>query len=129
MTVAPRATRKRTEIRDALARAHGFVTAQDLHAAMQREGNAVGLATVYRALAAMADSGEIDTVQGGSGETAYRACASSMHHHHLTCRSCGRTVELELDEVERMCERLADVHGFRQLAHVVEINGICPDCA
>lgn len=128
MAIAPRTTRKRTEIRDALTRINGFVTAQDLHAVMQRDGNPVGLATVYRALAGMAESGDLDTMQHPGGETSYRACAKATHHHHLVCRACGRTVELELDEVERMCERLADVHGFQQLAHVVEINGLCPDC-
>ena len=129
MAVALRSTRKRTEIRDALVRIGGFVTAQELHAAMQRQGQAVGLATVYRALAGLAEHGQLDTVQSTSGETAYRACANPTHHHHLVCRRCGRTVELELDEVERMCERLAEVHGFRQLEHVVEINGVCPNCA
>lgn len=128
MAIAPRTTRKRAEIRATLTRLDGFVTAQDLHAVMQREGNAVGLATVYRTLTGMAESGEIDTMQHPGGETAYRACAKATHHHHLVCRGCGGTVELELDEVERLCDRLAEVHGFQQLAHVVEISGLCPDC-
>ena len=75
-------------------------------------GDKVGLATVYRNLQAMAADGEIDMLRTDDGEAVYRAC-STGHHHHLVCRDCGRTVEVEGPTVEAWAEqgqRRARVH-------------------
>ena len=52
-----------------------------------------------------------------------------MHHHHLTCRSCGRSVEVEGQAVEQWAERVAPEAGFTEVGHTVELFGLCPDCA
>ncbi|WP_347755022.1 transcriptional repressor [Agrococcus sp. ProA11] len=122
-----RATRQREAVRDALAASDEFVSAQALHQALRSDGSSVGLATVYRALAALAEDGEADALQSG-GEVLYRACTPT-HHHHLICRSCGRTVELEAATVERWAGEVAAAHGFVEPEHVVDIFGLCADCA
>jgi Fur family ferric uptake transcriptional regulator len=125
---AHRRTRQRQQIYDALAKADGFVTAQELHARLRREGATVGLATVYRGLQLLADSKEADAVRRADGETAYRRC-SPTHHHHLICRSCGRTIEFEAAPIESWAADVAARYGFRDIAHVVEIDGLCPNCS
>lgn len=122
-----RSTRQREAVRAALAAGDEFVSAQALHQSMRDAGETVGLATVYRALAALAEDGEADALQSGA-EQLYRACTPT-HHHHLICRSCGRTVELEAAEVERWARQVAAAHGFRDPAHVVDIFGTCAGCA
>jgi Fur family transcriptional regulator, ferric uptake regulator len=125
---APRRTTKQREaVRKALASSEEFVSAQALHQSMRQSGSTVGLATVYRALAALAEDGEADALQSG-GEVLYRACTPT-HHHHLICRRCGRTVELEAAEVERWARQVAAAHGFVEPEHVVDIFGLCADCA
>ena len=62
------------------------------------------------------------------GEALYRACTPT-HHHHLICRSCGRTVELEAAAVERWAGQVAATHGFVEPEHVVDIFGLCAVCA
>ena len=62
------------------------------------------------------------------GEAIYRRC-SDTHHHHLVCRSCGATVEVEGPAVEKWAEAIATDHGFVNVAHTVEIFGTCADCA
>lgn len=122
-----RTTRQREAVRAALAAGDEFVSAQTLHQSMREAGETVGLATVYRALAALAEDGEADALQSGS-EQLYRACTPT-HHHHLICRSCGRTVELEAAEVERWARQVAAAHGFSEPEHVVDIFGTCAACA
>ena len=61
---------------------------------VRRRGEGVGLSTVYRALQALAGADEFDVLRAGDGAALYRRC-SSGHHHHLVCRDCGRTVEVE----------------------------------
>lgn len=123
-----RPTRQRRAINDALAAAEEFQSAQDIHDALRSAGEKVGLATVYRTLQAMADAGEVDVLQGSSGEAAYRRCSAS-HHHHLVCRGCGRTVEISGSSVERWTESVARDNGFSDVSHTIELVGLCAACA
>jgi len=123
---APRATRQRAAIAAALDSAEGFRSAQDLHAELRSAGGSVGLTTVYRALQSLADAGEIDALRKADGETVYRRCSTPAHHHHLVCRVCGRSVEVEGPEVERWAEQVAARHGFTGVTHQVEVFGLCP---
>ena len=123
-----RGTRQRRLIRDCLERSDTFLSAQQVHEALALEGAKVGLATVYRTLQAMAGISEVDVVRTTSGEALYRKCGS-RHHHHLTCRQCGVAVELEGPSVERWAQRVAAEHGFIDPTHVVELFGVCADCA
>ena len=127
--MAQRNTWQRERVRSALSDAPGFVSAQDLHAALRDENTGIGLATVYRALATLAASGEADQLQSPEGEAIYRACASTGHHHHLICRVCGKAVEIQADEVETWAKRTAAANGFTDAEHVVDIFGTCAACS
>lgn len=123
-----RNTWQREAVREALGTTEGFVSAQSLHARMREAGSPVGLATVYRALADLASDGDADALQQ-DGESLYRACTPGSHHHHLICRSCGRTVEISADPVEQWAKDVAAAHGFSHPNHVVDVFGYCPDCS
>jgi Fur family ferric uptake transcriptional regulator len=124
-----RNTWQRAAVRSALEGRDGFVSAQELHAALRSAGSPIGLATVYRALADLTVDGDADSLQSADGESLYRACSTSEHHHHLICRSCGRTVEIEADAIEEWAAATAAAHGFRDPAHVVDVFGTCAACA
>ncbi len=125
---ARRQTRQRTAVLTVLGEQDVFRTAQDLHALLRERGDAVGLATVYRALQALADDGLVDVLRTDVGEAAYRRC-SPVHHHHLVCRSCGTTVEVADAPVERWAAQVAAEHGFADVEHQVEVFGTCRACA
>ncbi len=123
-----RNTWQREAVREALGTSEGFVSAQSLHAALREAGSSVGLATVYRALAELAVEGEADSLQQ-DGESLYRACTPGSHHHHLMCRNCGLTVEIEADAVEQWARSVAAQHGFTAPNHIVDVFGLCPGCS
>ncbi|MFE0589092.1 Fur family transcriptional regulator [Micromonospora echinospora] len=125
---AVRNTRQRTAVSALLAEVEGFHSAQDLHAMLRERGERVGLTTVYRTLQGLADAGEIDVMRPPGGEHLYRRC-SEGHHHHLVCRSCGRTVEVAGPAVETWADRVAAQHGYSDVSHTLEIFGTCPTCA
>ena len=125
---ALRPTKQRLAITAALRDAVDFQSAQEIHDALRRGHDKVGLATVYRTLQAMAESGEVDVRHSPAGEASYRRCSAS-HHHHLVCRSCGRTVEITGSAVEKWAHAVADEHGFTDVAHTVELVGLCADCS
>lgn len=130
MTSLPgiRATRQRTAVADLLTRLDSFRSAQDLHDLLRRDGESVGLTTVYRHLQALVDAGQVDVLRTLDGESIYRRCTTDSHHHHLVCRLCGLTVEVEGPEVERWATAVAGKHGFTDVAHTVEVFGTCATC-
>ncbi len=124
-----RPTRQRTAVADVLGRLDGFRSAQELHELLRREGQSVGLTTVYRSLQALVDAGSVDALRSDDGEVVYRRCATDAHHHHLVCRRCGRSEEVEGPEVEAWAGRVAARYGYRDVSHTVEVFGTCGDCA
>lgn len=127
--MAQRNTWQRERVREALADVRGFVSAQNLHATLRDENTGIGLATVYRTLAGLVASGDADSLLSPDGEALYRACSTQGHHHHLICRRCGLTVEIEATDVEQWAQRTAAMHGFRDAEHVVDVFGLCTPCA
>jgi Fur family ferric uptake transcriptional regulator len=123
-----RPSRQRSAVLTLLDDQDGFRSAQDLHALLRQRGDSVGLATVYRALQALVDDGQVDVLRGDDGEASYRRC-SPDHHHHLVCRSCGTTVEVTDPPVERWAARVAAEHGFADVQHQVEVFGTCAACS
>ena len=124
-----RTTRQRTAVAEVLGRVDGFRSAQDLHDLLRKEGASVGLTTVYRHLQALADAGQIDMLRTDGGEAVYRLCPTAAHHHHLVCRICGRSVEVEGPEVEAWATTIASEPGFTEVSHTVEVFGTCGTCA
>ena len=121
-------SRQRAVVQAELARATAFRSAQEIHASLRESGHRIGLTTVYRSLQSLADAEEVDVLRTADGEATYRAC-SAGHHHHLVCRSCSRTVEVEGRAVETWADRVAREHGFVDVAHTVEVFGTCASCA
>jgi Fur family ferric uptake transcriptional regulator len=120
-------TGRREDVRRALGASQGFRSAQEIYAGLRASGSKIGLTTVYRALQVLSESGEVDVLRTDEGEAIYRACRTGEHHHHLVCRVCGRTVEIEGPAVETWAEAVGAEHGFRDVTHTVEVFGTCSD--
>jgi len=125
---ARRTTRQRSAVLAVLDDLEQFRSAQEIHGELVRRGDSVGLSTVYRSLATLATDGDIDTLLRDDGETLYRRCRGATHHHHLVCRSCGATVEVDGPAVETWADRLALQHGYDEVSHTLEIFGRCATC-
>ncbi len=125
--VQGRATRQRSAVTTVLDEVDDFRSAQDLHDLLKQRGDEVGLTTVYRTLQALSQAGEVDVLRTSDGEAVYRRC-SNTHHHHLVCRSCGRTIEVEGPTVESWADQIAADHGYTEVSHTLEIFGACSTC-
>lgn len=128
VVVGVRATKQRSAISDLLDTIEEFKSAQDLHDELRKRGEGIGLTTVYRTLQTLADAGTVDVLRTDNGESVYRRC-SSGHHHHLVCRSCGFTVEVEGPTVEKWSQSVAESNGFSDVSHTIEIFGTCGQCS
>ena len=118
-----RRTEQRQAILDALRGAERAVTAQELHGELR----GVGLATVYRNLQRLADDGVADTLRRENGEQAFLLCGTG-HHHHLTCRVCGRVERVRDCRLDDWARAAAAEHGFADVQHRAELVGVCAGC-
>lgn len=127
--VGVRRSRKRTLVHDLVAQLDTFTSTQDIHHLLRDRGEGMGLSTVYRNLQVLAEAQEIETLRSEDGEVLYRKCEVRQHHHHLVCRQCGRTIEVQGPVVESWADQAAQEHGYSDVSHTVELFGICPTCA
>ncbi|BDR55013.1 transcriptional repressor [Bombiscardovia apis] len=122
-----RQTRQKEAVRRVLRGQREFVSAQELHELLDQAGEHVGLATVYRQLSSLSQSGSVDTIEH-KGTQLYRLCAAQRrHHHHLVCEACGKTVEIQPPH-EDWLRSVAAAQGFTVSSHTLEVYGLCPDC-
>ena len=121
-------TRVQRAVLSELQGQRAFLSAQDLHARLRHAGESVGLTSVYRAVQALRDAGSVDEARSPSGETGYRVCATAGHHHHLSCVSCGATVEVEAPGMEAWVAAVGKRHGYRIEGHTLEVAGTCRSC-
>lgn len=123
-----RSTKQRSAIIEILSTSESFFSAQEIHTRLRNAGSAIGLSTVYRTLSALARANEVDLMLREDGESLYRLC-SQAHHHHLVCRGCGQTIEIQAEEVESWADEISKKHGFANIEHTLEIIGTCTNCA
>lgn len=119
-----RTTRQRTLIREILQRAPGPLSPAEILEQAHVQQPRLGIATVYRTLKLLQEDQEITDVLL-PGEPARYEPARKAHHHHFSCQSCHRVLELEGCALN--ATRMAPP-GSRVLAHDVILYGICADC-
>lgn len=124
-----RRTRQRAAVTAVMDELDDFRSARQIHAVLHERGHDVGLATVYRTLHAMEQRGECDVLRADGADTAvYRRCTRQAHHHHLVCRGCGRALEVDGPQIELWVREMADVSGFSDVSHSIELFGTCRRC-
>ena len=119
-----RQTEQRTAILEALRASDRAVTAQELYG----ELDGVGLATVYRNLQRLVDDGTADTLRRANGEQAFLLCGAG-HHHHLSCRVCGRVERIRDCRLDDWARAVAAEHSFADVEHHAELVGVCASCS
>jgi Fur family transcriptional regulator, ferric uptake regulator len=84
----------------------------------------LGVATVYRSIAALLDEGWVASVEL-PGEPPRYERAGKEHHHHFRCTSCARVFDVAgcSDDLRDLVPR-----DFRLLGHVVTLYGVCGAC-
>ena len=127
--MTPKNTPQRVAILDSLRKAGGFRTAQQVYDDVRSGGRSIGLATVYRNLAVLSETKEVDVLHPPGSEAIYRVCISREHHHHLVCRACGTAVEIGSPDVEEWAAKSAHEHKFRAVTHTAELYGVCAECS
>ena len=124
-----RLTRERRRILDEMLRIPGHFDADDLLAHFHRLGRRVSRATLYRTLARLVEAGLVHKVEMAQGQARYEVMVGRHHHDHMICLACGRIIEFESREIERLQDEICRRKGFRMTGHMHQIRGRCRSCA
>jgi Fur family transcriptional regulator, ferric uptake regulator len=121
---------RRTRILEHLQDVDRFLSSQEIHKQLKSQGQSLGLATVYRQLEILVEEGQLDSIVSPKGEKLFRHCGvDEDHHHHIICRKCGMTKQIEISEVEEMAELAGRKYKFKDVTHSLEIFGLCEKCS
>ena len=123
-----KSTRQRTLIVDTFFQNGGHQSVEEVWARVRKADARVSVATVYRTMKLLSESGLAHARNFGDGQTRYEAAVGRHHHDHLICTRCGTIVEFENDKIEQMQEQVAKKHGFAVTSHKMELYGLCKNC-
>lgn len=111
------------------------VTAEHMYRLLVRKDPHIGLATVYRTLKLLCETGLAQEQHFGS-QTQFDNVAHKGHHDHLICTTCDKIIEFENCQIEKLQLDVADRNGFTIRNHRLELycepvrlaNGSCKNC-
>ncbi|HIK10155.1 MAG TPA: transcriptional repressor [Oscillatoriaceae cyanobacterium M33_DOE_052] len=119
-------TRSQDRILNLLKSGKQAISAQDIYVELRHRNQAVGLATVYRALDALKLEGVVQVRTLANGESLYSSIQEDRHH--LTCLQCGRSIPIDECPVHELEEQLQTTHQFKVFYHTLEFFGLCDRC-
>lgn len=123
-----RMTSQRSTIINVAADMGGAFTVEALVGSARCEDASIGVATVYRAVSALEQSGWLERVGERSGSALYARCpAGDHHHHHLICTACGRMEPADCP-LGPAAQNSETESGFVVTGHDVTLYGLCPAC-
>lgn len=149
LKLGQRRTRQREDIETLILNAPGPLTIAEIHHGVQKKPAtgktskvgvsaissksgrapkaAAGIATVYRTVNLLLETGRIQSVILPNGETRYEAHKPGHHHHHFQCRQCHRVLDLDLCPVG-LPTGTTIAGGYYVESHELTLIGLCPKC-
>jgi Fur family ferric uptake transcriptional regulator len=110
-----------------VAARHPHATADEIAESVRGEIGTISRQAVYNVLGLLSEKGLLRRIQPAGSAARYETRVGD-NHHHLVCRSCGRTVDVECAAGHAPCLHAADDAGFRIDEAEVVFWGTCPEC-
>lgn len=120
-------TVQRRTILEALALRVDHPTADQVFEAVAGRLPGLSRTTVYRVLETLVQLGVIH--KASHLGSAARYDPNTERHHHLTCLSCHKVMDVADEIIRRVELPSALSHGFQVMDYSVHFKGYCPDCA
>jgi Fur family ferric uptake transcriptional regulator len=102
-------------------------TADEVAGDVRAEIGTISRQAVYDALAILADKGLIRRIQPAGSPARFEDRVGD-NHHHVICRKCGKTADVDCAVGHAPCLTAADGSGFKIDEAEVIFWGTCPGC-
>ncbi len=124
-----RLTAQRRAIAESFFEGDKHVSLTEILDVARERRSGIGYATVYRTMRLLAEGGFAEEHRFGENQTRYEPALDDEHHDHLICVDCGKIVEFENPEIERLQDLDARSRGFEVVSHKHEVYVRCiEDC-
>jgi len=107
--------------------AQPHATADAIAEAVRAEIGTISRQAVYNVLGALAEKGLIRRIQPSGSAALYEGRVGD-NHHHVICRTCGATADVDCALGKAPCLSASDNLGFRIDEAEVIYWGTCPEC-
>ena len=122
-----RITPQRLAVLRVLAKSKGHPTADQIYRQIKVDLPTTSLATVYKTLELLKETGQVLELRVGEGGSRYDGAHASPHPH-LICTSCGEILDLEIDVPEEVSRHVMQETGYQIVNHRLDFMGLCPAC-
>jgi Fur family ferric uptake transcriptional regulator len=122
-----RITPQRRLIAGILQEQGGHLSAEEIHRLARRRHPRLSLATVYRTLRWMKESGLVRELRLNGERHRYEIDRNEAHQH-MVCLNCGEVIEFTCGHCPEIHGGLAKKHGFHITGARVRLLGYCADC-
>lgn len=102
-------------------------TADEVTESARLEIGAISKQAVYDSLGILTEKGLLRRIQPAGSPARYENRVAD-NHHHVICRVCGKTADVDCAVGDTPCLTAADDSGYQIDEAEVIFWGICPDC-
>lgn len=113
-------TGQRRTIARALSDSHDHPDVELLYQRAVKLDENISIATVYRTVKLLEESGIIERHDFGDGRSRYEEM-SEEHHDHLIDLKSGKVIEFSNEEIEKLQVRIAKELGYKLVDHRLEL--------
>ena len=121
-------TPERREILREIFATHEHFDVENLFEVLKNRGERISLATIYRLIPLLTESGMIRRATRLDGHVTYEHVFGHKPHHHLVCVKCGQIIEFRNEEIEQLLRGVCKKYGFAPIDQRLGVRGICSAC-
>jgi len=122
-------TPQRLAIINVISSTHDHLTPHAIYERVKREYPAIGLVTVYRVLDMLTKLELLCRVHAENRCRSYLMRRPTGHHHHIVCSKCGKVVDFNKCNLDRLQKIISRATGFEIKGHLLEFDGLCRKCS
>ena len=113
---------------EVLASPEAHPNAYEIHERLKKKDRLVSLATIYRTLAILVQSGMVSQIDLGEGHSHYEPAGPAADHGHFICRVCGAVEEFSGAKLREAIGEVGRGSSFELETFSVQVFGTCRRC-
>ena len=110
-----------------------ILSCDDIYMLLVKENKKIGIATLYRQLEKLVESGVIRKYKAEfTNKYLYQYIDKECQcedHLHMICLKCNKLFHLDCEEAKHLIKHIEEKHHFKVMSTKVVLYGLCEDCA
>src|SRR3989338_1810187 len=121
-------TYERKQIFDEVMHLREHFDADSLYERFKKRGLRISRDTVYRTLPLLLESGVVQKSAGAGHRDFFERIGIKGHHDHIICVKCGKIIEFQCEDIEKLQDKVCNDYGFKLSFHDHRLFGSCKEC-